>query len=44
MRLVFTRDERKSAGKKVDGLVKAAAFNDCTVKLLAEIGTQAAGS
>ena len=41
MRLVFTRDERKSAGKKVDGLVKGEIFNDSAAKLLAEIGTAA---
>lgn len=41
LRLVFTRDERKSADKKVDALVKGEVFGEALAKLLAEI--QAAG-
>jgi len=41
MRLVFTRDERKSANKKVDGLAQGEVFGDAVAKLLAEIGAAA---
>jgi hypothetical protein len=44
LRLVFTRDERKSAGKKVEALVHGEVFGEAVEKLLAEIEEAAAAS
>jgi hypothetical protein len=44
LNLVFTRDERKSAGKRVDALVKGEVFGDVVAKTIEEIETAAAAA
>jgi len=44
LRLVFTRDERKSAGKKVEALVEGEVFGEAVAKLLDEIEAAAAAA
>jgi Golgi phosphoprotein 3 len=44
LRQVFTRDERKAAGKKVDAMVKGEIFGEAVAKLLAEIEAAAAAA
>lgn len=42
LRLVFTRDERKAAGKKVSALVKGEIFGEAVAQLLKDIETATA--
>jgi hypothetical protein len=44
LNLVFTRDERKSAGKRLDALVKGEVFGDVVAKTIEEIETAAAAA
>lgn len=44
LNLVFTRDERKSAGKRVDALVKGEVFGDVVAETIEEIETAAAAA
>jgi hypothetical protein len=44
LRLVFTRDERKAASKKVDQLVEGESFGEAVLELLADIDAVAAAA
>jgi hypothetical protein len=44
LRLVFTQDERKVAGKKVDALTQGGVFSETFASLLAEIESATAGA